>query len=212
MPGLARYALSAGLTVHIYSNLVHVTPDTWKLFSLAGVRLSTSYYAADPVMHGWITGSRTSYARTRSNIIEAVERGIPVRVAVVKIRSDQDTGQAEAELRDLGVTDIRVRSEQAVGRAARDDAPNDVSELCGNCGDDRAAIMPDGSVTPCVVGRWLNTGNVRTAPLAQILAGQEWRRTLALVPRRDPDPCSPEVADDCPPASDGNDCPPASCQ
>jgi hypothetical protein len=47
MPDLARHALSAGLTVHIYSNLVHVTPAMWDLFSTPGVRLSTSYYAAD---------------------------------------------------------------------------------------------------------------------------------------------------------------------
>jgi sulfatase maturation enzyme AslB (radical SAM superfamily) len=208
MPGLARYALAAGLKVYVYSNLVHVTPGMWELFSMPDIALSTSYYAADPVMHGRIMGSQNSYVRTRSNIIEAVRRGIPVRVAVVKILPDQDTEQAETELRSLGVTDIRVRREQAVGRVARDGAPHDLSELCGNCGDDRAAVMPDGTMVPCVVGRWLGTGNVRTTPLAQILAGPEWERTLALVPRRDY--CPP--ADDCPPASDGNDCPPASCQ
>ena len=210
MRGLARHALAAGLVVHIYSNLVHVTPDMWELFSTPGVRLSTSYYAANPVTHGRITGSGASYLRTRSNIAEAVQRGIPVRVAVVQILPDQDTRQAEAELRSLGVTDIRVRREQAVGRAAREAAPHDLSELCGNCGDDRAAVMPDGSLVPCVVGRWLDTGNVKTTPLAQILTGPEWKRTLALVPRRDTDPCPP--ASTCPPASDGNDCPPASCQ
>lgn len=210
MPDLVRHALAAGLTVHVYSNLVHVTPDMWELFSTSGVRLSTSYYAADPVTHGRITGSRASYLRTRSNIAEAVQRGIPVRAAVVQILPGQDTRQAEAELGSLGVTDIRVRREQAVGRAARETAPNDLSELCGNCGDDRAAIMPDGRLVPCVVGRWLNTGNVKTTPLAQILAGPEWESTLALVPRRESDPCSP--ASTCPPASDGNDCPPASCQ
>jgi hypothetical protein len=99
-----------------------------------------SYYAADPVTHGRITGSRASYLRT--NITETVHRGIPVRVAVVKILPDQDTEGAVAELRSLRVTDIRVWREQAVGRAAREDAPHDLSELCGNCGDDRAAIMP----------------------------------------------------------------------
>jgi MoaA/NifB/PqqE/SkfB family radical SAM enzyme len=162
MPELARYALAAGLKVYVYSNLVHVTSNMWELFTTPGTALSTSYYAANPVMHGRITGSKASYARTRSNIIEAVRRDIPVRVAVVKILPDQDTGAAEAELRGLGVTDIRVRREQAVGRAALDSAPHDLSELCGRCGDDRAAIMPDGSLVPCVVGRWLNTGNVMT--------------------------------------------------
>jgi iron-sulfur cluster protein len=123
-------------------------------------------------------------------------------------QASSSTEGAVAELRSLGVTDIRVRREQAVGRAAREDAPHDLSELRGNCGDDRAAIMPDGALVPCVVGRWLSTGNVRATPLAHILAGPEWERTLTLVPRRDA--CPP--ANNCPPASDGNDCPPASCQ
>ena len=209
MPGLARYALASGLTVFIYSNLVHVTPALWELFTTPGVRLSTSWYAADPETHGKITGTRASYYRTRTNISEAVRQGIRVRAAIVQILPDQDTAAAEAELRNLGVTDIRVRPEQAVGRAARDAAPHDLSELCGRCGDDRAAIMPDGSLVPCVVGRWLDTGNVLTTPLAEILTGREWERTLALVPRRDNDSCAPDT---CPPASDGNDCSPASCQ
>lgn len=209
MPGLARHALGHGLTVFVYSNLVHVTTEMWELFETPGVRLSTSYYAADAETHGRITGSRASYLRTRSNIAEAVHRGISVRAAVVQILPEQDTAAAEAELRGLGVTDIRVRREQAVGRAASDD-PHDLSELCGKCGDDRAAILPDGSLVPCVVGRWLDTGNVRTTPLAEILGGPDWERTLTLVPRYKTDACPP--ADSCPPASDGDDCPPASCQ
>jgi hypothetical protein len=51
------------------------------------------------------------------------------------------------------------------------------------------------------MGRWLVAGNVLDAPLAEILAGDAWRRAMAVVPRR---------GRACPPASDGNDCPPAS--
>jgi hypothetical protein len=69
--------------------------------------------------------------------------------------------------------------------------------------------LPDGQVTPCVVGRWLACGNVRDTPLAQILAGAAWQHTMTLVPRHGED-CPP--ASTCPPASDGNDCPPATCQ
>ena len=166
---------------------------------------------ADAVTHGGITGSRASYERTRANIAEAVRRGIPVRAVIVKVFPDQDTAEAGDGLRRLGVTDIRVRAQQNLGRAALEDAPHDLTELCGGCGIDRAAIMTDGRLVPCVVGRWLECGNVRTTPLAQILSGPAWQRTLALVPRRSADPCSPDTVD-CPPASDGNDCPPASCQ
>jgi MoaA/NifB/PqqE/SkfB family radical SAM enzyme len=209
LPRLIRHALGKGLKVYVYSNLVHVTPELWELLSQPGMFLGTSWYSAGPGTHAQITGSQASYARTRANITEAVRRGIPVRAAIVAITPDQDTGQAAAELRRLGVTDIRIRPSQGVGRAAHDSG-EDVAELCGNCGLDRAAILPDGQLVPCAIGRWLDCGNVRDTPLADLLSGPAWQHTLTLVPRHaDVRACAP---DNCPPASDGNDCPPASCR
>jgi MoaA/NifB/PqqE/SkfB family radical SAM enzyme len=209
LPRLVRYALSAGLKAWVYSNLVHVTPELWELFAQPGVSLGTSWYSADENTHAKITGSRASHARTAANIAEAVARGIFVRAAIVEVTEGQDTERAAGFLRGLGVTDIRIRPQQDLGRAARDGNAEDTAELCGRCGETRAAIMADGQLTPCVVGRWLDCGNVKTTPLADIFAGPAWQRSLATVPRRDPGASAPH---DCPPASDGNDCPPASCQ
>ncbi len=209
LPRLVRYALSADLKAYVYSNLVHVTPDLWELFGQPGVSLGTSWYSADADTHAKITGSRASHARTAANIAEAVTRGIFVRAAIVEVTEGQDTERAAEFLRRAGVTDIRIRPQQDLGRAARDENTQDAAQLCGRCGMNRAAIMADGRLTPCVVGRWLDCGNVKITPLAGILAGPAWQRTLATVPRRDPEPCAPDT---CPPASDGDDCPPASCQ
>ncbi len=211
LPRLIRHALSNGLRVYVYSNLVRITPELWELFSQPGMFLGTSWYSADPAMHSQITGSKTSYARTRANIAEAIRRGIAVRAAIVDILPGQDTEQAAADLRRLGVTDIRVRPSQGIGRGAHGGPGQDVTELCGNCGLDRAAIMPDGQLVPCAIGRWLGCGNVRDTPLADLLSGPAWQHTLTLVPRHaSVSACGP--ADNCPPASDGNDCPPASCR
>jgi MoaA/NifB/PqqE/SkfB family radical SAM enzyme len=209
LPRLIRHARAAGLKVYVYSNLVHVTGELWELLSQPGVSLGTSWYSADADTHAKITGSRASHARTSANIAEAVARGIFVRAAIVSILPGQDTERAAGHLRALGVTDIRIRPQQDLGRAARDGNTQDTSELCGRCGDNRAAIMADGQLTPCVVGRWLDSGNVKTTPLPDIFTGHAWQRSLAIVPRRDPEPCAPDT---CPPASDGDDCPPASCQ
>lgn len=170
LPRLASHALSSCLNVNVYSNLVRVTPDLWELFALPGVALSTSWYAADPATHAAVTGSRAAYNATRANIGKAVQLGIPVHAAIIAIVPGQDTAAAEAELRVLGVTRIRVRDVQGIGRAARDDHGTDLAELCGHCGIDRAAILPDGQLTPCVIGRWLDCGNVRETPLVAILA------------------------------------------
>jgi hypothetical protein len=40
---------------------------------------------------------------------EAVRREVPVRAAIAEIAPGQDITQAAAELRRLGVTDIRIR-------------------------------------------------------------------------------------------------------
>lgn len=201
-PRLVRRALDAGLNVNVFSNLVRVTPAGWALLTSPGVSLSTSWYTADPEVHARITGSKIAWASTRANIAEAVRHGIRVRVVIIDgIMPGQDPEAAEAELRAVGVTEIRVRRVQKAGRAAAEEQQDDLPELCGHCGIGRAAILPDGQFTPCVIARGMHTGNVMETPIRGILGGQAWRDALASVPR---------MSDDCPPASDGNDCPPAS--
>ena len=41
LPRLIRYALGAGLKTDVYTNLVHVTPELWELFSLPGVSIGS---------------------------------------------------------------------------------------------------------------------------------------------------------------------------
>ena len=45
MPALARRALAAGLNVDIKTNLVHVTPDMWELFTDPRVSVGFSWYS-----------------------------------------------------------------------------------------------------------------------------------------------------------------------
>lgn len=71
------YAIQRGLTVEVFSNLVHVTDELWHVFGRPGVSLATSYYSDDPAQHAAIT-RRPSYARTRANIAGALRRGDPV--------------------------------------------------------------------------------------------------------------------------------------
>jgi hypothetical protein len=160
---------------------------------------------ADPSVHARITGSKTAWASTHANIAKATRLGIPVNAALIDgIVPGQDPEAAEATLRAIGVTAIKVRPVQGTGRAAAEGRKNDPAELCGHCGIGRAAILPDGQLTPCVIGRWMHTGNVKETPVADILAGQAWRDAVASV--RMAEPCAPN----CPPTLDGGDCPPAS--
>ena len=199
MPRLARYALGIGLDVNIRTNLVHVTPDMWDLFTQPGVSVGISWYSTDPAKHAEVTGSTASHARTRANIIEAVRRGVRLTAGVVEVVEGQDIDAAMAELRTLGVTRIDADRARGIGRAANGAAPV-VSELCGQCGKGRAAIGMDGQLTPCVLGRFLIAGNVKDTPLGDLFAGDAWHEILTAVPKRNDHVCTP---------ADGNDCQPS---
>jgi len=215
---LLRYALNAGLRVQVYSNLYRVRREHWDLFADPRVHLATSYYSDDPAEHDAITGRQGSHDSTRANIIEAVRRGIPVKVGIVHMRDGQRTEQARAEMAALGVNRVRVDRVRAVGNAAKTVGIPSTSQLCGRCADGKAAIMPDGTVTPCVLGRFLPAGSVKAAGLADVLAGPQWAQVAASIPRRhrtgctpDEDSCmpSPGATMGCNPDQDGSDCSPA---
>lgn len=217
---LVAHALNSGRRVQVFSNLYKVSARHWELFERPGLSLATSYYSDVAAEHDEVTGRVGSHARTRANIAEAIERGIRLKVGIVHMREGQRTEQARAEMLALGVDRVHVDRVRAVGNAARTAAIPSTSELCGRCADGKAAILPDGSVAPCVLGRFLPAGNVKTAPLSAIFGGQQWAQVAASIPRvtragctPDEDSCgpSPSIATngDCNPDKDGSDCSPA---
>ncbi|MEO3800556.1 radical SAM/SPASM domain-containing protein [Nonomuraea sp. B1E8] len=199
LPGLVTHALSLGIEVEVYSHLVHVTPALWELFARPGVRLATSYYTDDPGQHQKITG-RNTLRHTRANIAQAAAKGIPLRVGIIDLGDGQRIAEAEADLAELGATNVSIDRMRLLGRPAQ--RACDASELCGNCGDGIAAILPDGSVTPCPLSRWMSAGNLATKPLAELAAGV---RALAAtdirpaLPHACKPPCEPQCTPGCNP-------------
>ncbi|MEU4225852.1 radical SAM/SPASM domain-containing protein [Nonomuraea sp. NPDC026600] len=209
---LAEYALRAGLELQVFSNLYHVTPALWELYAKPRVTLATSYYSDVAELHDRVTRQPRSHTRTRAAIVKALECGIPLKVAIVETFEGQRAYEAHAEMMALGVPNLApVDRMRGIGRAIEGTGMEATcAELCGQCGNGRAAVNPDGDVTMCVMSRFLPpAGNVRDTPLGEILNGPAWNALLSLVPRLgDEPPCAP--ISECPPANDGNDCPPAS--
>ncbi|MEU3917135.1 radical SAM protein [Streptomyces sp. NPDC029004] len=205
LPQLISRALSLGIRVEVFTNLVHIRPSMWHAFEHDGVTLATSYYSSNPTEHEKITGGRGSYARTKANITEAIRRGIPLRASIIHVLDGQNTDGALAELRQLGVTGhIGVDRVRAIGNGDTTGLTiHNPAELCGRCGTDRAAISPDGIVTPCVMSRWMTAGDIRQQPLAKILTGPTWADRMATIPRAAgacaPDTCTPNE-DSCQPS------------
>ncbi|MFF4317077.1 radical SAM protein [Streptomyces sp. NPDC001507] len=197
---LVHRALALGLHVQVYSNLYRVRHQHWELFAHPKVSLATSYYSDVAEEHERVTGRRGSHGATRANIVQAVNRGILLQVGIVEVFEGQRVTEAREELLALGVRMVNTDRVRSVGRAEIH-VPG-TGDLCGRCADGRAAVMTDGTVTPCVLGRFLGTGNAKTEGLAAVLGGQRWADTAASIPRR------PVAAAGCTPA-DSNDCDPA---
>lgn len=205
LPRLVRHALSLGMQAEIYSNLVRIGPELWGLFETPGVRLATSWYTSDRAEHEQITG-RDTFRQTLAGIEEATRRGIPLRVGMITgILPGQHAAEGEELLRSRGVDNVGTDHLREFGRGTRPDP----SQACGSCGNGKAAILPDGSVTPCPLTRWMKAGTVRDAPLADSLGAVTEMAATIPVPRAakcGPEKCDP---DKCNPDLDGSDCAPA---
>ncbi|WP_282792099.1 radical SAM/SPASM domain-containing protein [Streptomyces sp. CC224B] len=196
---LLDLALGLNLHVEVFSNLYHVRPAWWTVFEQDGVSLATSYYSDDPAEHDRITQRPGSHQRTRTNIQEAQRRGIPLRVGILHIQPGQRVQQARADIEAMGINDIQMDRVRAVGRAVMGSDGPSAAELCGRCGINRAAILPSGDLTLCVLSRFMPVGNVRVTPLADLIDGPLWRDARSKIPPLSPTACQP----------DGSDCNPA---
>lgn len=198
LPEFVDRALGAGLEVEVFSNLVHVAPRLRETFTRPGVRLATSYYSDRASQHESITGRRGSYARTRANIAEALDRDIPLRVGVIDFGLEQRSSAARVELQALGVRDVSFDRLRQIGRGGRrvDRATGSPGrdQLCGRCGHGAVAISSSGEVWPCVFARWISLGNILDTGLAEILAGE----TLASPTTAGPS-CWPQGGGSCAP-------------
>lgn len=204
---MVQRAVDGGLRVRVYSNLVRIREEHWTVFEDHNVRLATTYHSTVAAEHDVVTARAGSHQATRANIVEAVRRGIPLKVAVLDGGDHERAERARVEMQALGVRDVGVSEVRAVGNAAGGALPS-VAALCGQCGIGKAAVLPDGSVSVCEIGRFLTAGNVKEETLASVLSGDRWAEVTASVPRRDggtvcPPDCAPNDDSSCGPSNPG---------
>lgn len=192
LPRLTRHALAAGLHAEIYTNLVRVTPALWDLFRLPGVTLATSWYTTSRQQHAAITG-RDTWRQTRRNIARAAELGITVRAGIITgIVPRQQAAGAVRELQAIGITRTGTDHVRKFGRGTLPDP----AQACGNCGNGRAAVLPDGTVTPCPMTRWITAGSLRNSPLSTIMGTMTAAASALPAPAGkacNPDDCRPDI-------------------
>jgi MoaA/NifB/PqqE/SkfB family radical SAM enzyme len=172
LPALAEHSLHRGLLVTIFSNLMHVPPEIWRIAASPDVRLETSYYSTSAAEHDMITGVRGSHALTSAAIQTAVGKGATVHVALIEVSGGQQAASTRHQLHDLGIVVSGSYPVRPVGRAAGLVPRPETGEFCGRCAFRTVAIDCDGNAYPCVFARNIVTGNVRREALAEILSSQ----------------------------------------
>ncbi|MFE1767937.1 radical SAM protein [Streptomyces angustmyceticus] len=178
LPELIRHAHGLGLSVEVFSNMTHIRDGLWEVFTDCGVKLATSYYSDTAEEHDSVTRLRGSHRKTRANVEKALSLGIPLRGGVVAVQQGQRVNEAAQDLSDLGVGQVGGDRTRAFGRASKGASPT-IADLCGHCAHEKCAIGPNGDVWPCVLGRFLNIGNVLDAPISEIWNGAQMAKVTA---------------------------------
>ncbi|MGX2995322.1 radical SAM protein [Streptomyces sp. JNUCC 64] len=167
----ADHALSSGLTVELYTDLIHVHDGWWDLLARPGIGVTTSYHSDTPNQHEYLTGHPSSHRNTRHNIREAVQRGVRVRARITDTFPGQRVHQAHTDLTNLDVTRITIDRPWPPGRATPPGTGANLDETYPRHAQGRLTVHPNGNVTGCALTPDTPTGNLRRTPLAELLNG-----------------------------------------
>lgn len=169
---LIRESRSLNFTmVEVYTNGTRLTESLVQLLQECGVMLATSFYSDDACTHDEITGVRGSHARCVAALRLAVKAGIPTRVGVITMPSNEGSTPANINfLQELGIERIHVDHARGIGRGTAFVTPDDpMQQLCGSCWQGRLAINSVGDASPCVFSHFHKIGNVSEG-LASLLS------------------------------------------
>lgn len=216
---LMKYAAAMKLTfIEIYSNLFSVSNNLVATAKATGAVFATSFYSHVPEIHDAITMRRGSFARTSESIRRLVGAGLDVRAGFIEMEENRGhLTETERYLHALGVKTIGRDVVRGFGRAARG-SKNNIDELCGACGQGTLCINYDGTVSPCVMSKFLSLGRVGQSSLISMVAGsalKEFRQRLiktkndSMCPPSGCEPnCNPQCSPNCQPCYPWGKCDP----
>ena len=202
---LLEYAKACGYEfIELYTNAFNLQERLLGFIVQNEIKVATSFYSYDSKTHDSITRCKGSFEQTASNIQRMVRQKIPLRVAIIKLRHNQNDGKKTVEyLVGLGVDSesIDIDTVRPSGRGCNIEvAPDEKRDFCqapdrhsveqnekgfvipGTCWNGKVAVTPTGDVIPCVFARDLVVGNVAKSSLKDILADRKlkdlWKITL----------------------------------
>ncbi|NEI17704.1 radical SAM protein, partial [Rhizobium leguminosarum] len=197
LPSLISHARMSGIrSIEVFTNATLLSEKIVNCFSDNNVHVFVSFYSFDPTVHDAITKHSGSFQRTVAGISRLLELNIPTTVCVIEM--DLNRGHFDATksfLNRIGVRHVHFDAIRKFGRGISDEIPSErnasaceadvaFGELCGQCGNGKLAVLPDGTVSPCVMARSRVVGSALDTPLNALLLGpqmQEFRTELKKV-------------------------------
>ena len=197
---LVDFARNKGYVfVEIFSNLNLLKKEHIPLLRDSGVHIATTLYSANPETHDRITGTKGSHAKTMAAINLLRDNQIPVRVAVIALKQNQDDLSATVEfLHRMGVEYKLPDPVRPTGRGCSQeiqplDLPQEFSGRImeanfwtnrhafhfnrrnNSCWAGKVAVTATGEVIPCIFARDLVIGNCLKKGLEAVVQSHRLR-------------------------------------
>ena len=156
-------------TIEVYTNATRLSPRVLAFMREHGVRIATSFYACDPLIHEKITRRKGSFKQTVDSIKSILDFGLPLRVGLIEMEENRDRIPETMEfLRSLGVLDIGTDIARGFGRAKE----SSIQGLCGSCWNGNLCVSTNGDCFPCIMSRDFIVGSVLAENLESIVQGR----------------------------------------
>lgn len=179
LPDLLHHARVTGFEfIEVFTNGTTFTPALKRALVSNRTRLAFSVYASEGDVHDEVTQREGSFQRTWESIRWSLDVGLPLRVSLIVMESNEDQIDTTLEaLAELGVNSVGIDRVRGVGRGQDHVPENDIfKELCGRCHDGRLCVTTDGAVYPCVMARSVELGSFeRERGLRSILESSRLR-------------------------------------
>lgn len=198
---LIKLAKSIGYErIEIFTNATLLTDTDIDFFAEYNVKVATSVYSKRAEIHDSITQRKGSFEATAGNVRKLAKKGIKTKFALVVMRQNEQYIKETLEyLRSLGEVDISrcfdvarsvgrgkspdlltedleqwmKRKRPVFGKITREKFANNIHGH--ECWGNKAAIFPNGQVSPCIMARKEGciAGDTRDKPLSEVIHGKK---------------------------------------
>lgn len=190
-----------GVELRMFSNLSiqRLRTQTIAIVARHHIEFGTALYGMDAATHDQMTQRKGSWVATLEAIRECVDGDVDVFVGMYLNMLQLDgVTQQEEWLRSLGVKRYQILAPSKVGRGTaiewkktpkKNRIPGilafsahqwEVGRKGHNCFHDHIAVMPDGTVSPCIMTRDVSYGNILKSGLSGILRSNSYDTMAAL--------------------------------